>query len=112
MTDEPELKDNLCVVNFICFEQKRGDCVHHRNKKRCKFFDDYTCKDPVAQVQAMSRYLKHIGLELSAPGLSKVNTEKAKAEFLNYCKTQTVQNWIDHENLQNKFTEFCNKLGL
>jgi len=86
MTDEPELKDNLCEINFICFEGKYGNkCVHHKNKKQCKYFNPeyYTCKDPVAQVQAMSRYLKHIGLELTAPGFSKVNTEKAKAEFCN-----------------------------
>jgi len=68
------LKDNLCVVNFTCNEFKdHNECVHHKNKKRCKFFDDYTCKNSVAQVQAMSRYLKHIGLELSAPGLSKAD---------------------------------------
>lgn len=69
---EPELKDNLCEVKFRCFYANSYNCVHHKNKGVCKHFNGNTntCKNTIAHVQAVTKYLKSIGLEL------KQSTEK------------------------------------
>jgi NTP pyrophosphatase (non-canonical NTP hydrolase) len=75
MSEEPELKDNLCKMGFICTESDgTKDCVHHKTGRYCKFMGNvntgFKCNNSIAQVQAISRYLKSIGLELSSDGFN------------------------------------------
>lgn len=68
MIEYEELKDNLCEVRFRCTEILGSkNCVHHKTKKYCKFAsiseNRVICKNTIAQVQAISKYLKSIGIE-------------------------------------------------
>ena len=69
--DNEELKDNQCIVLFRCTDAKECSCVHKVNKRKCKYRKDYYCNSAVAQVQAMVRYGKRIGLEITAKGFDK-----------------------------------------
>jgi hypothetical protein len=69
--EELELKDNQCIVLFRCTDAKECPCVYKVNKRKCKNRTDYYCKSAVAQVQAMVRYAKRIGLEITAKGFDK-----------------------------------------
>jgi NTP pyrophosphatase (non-canonical NTP hydrolase) len=94
---EEQPKDNLCDIKFNCCDGKYGnECVHRKNKKTCKYFNVnfYTCSNSIAQVQAMSKYLKHIGLELGSKGFSsdiyaKIQNEVKRAKELHENKDYT-----------------------
>lgn len=77
MKEEPELKDSLCVISLHCIEEPGNtECVHHKNiPKKCKYlrvtrYGCY-CDNSIAQVQAINRYLKNIGIEFTLKGVEE-----------------------------------------
>jgi hypothetical protein len=66
--EENDLKDNQCIVLFRCTDTKDFPCVLKVNKIKCKHKKYCYCKSPVAQMQAMVRYGKRIGLKITAEG--------------------------------------------
>jgi hypothetical protein len=66
--NDEKLKDNYCTIFFLC-DEKRDVCVNRKNKKKCKYFKSGHCTSCVAQIQSISRYCKHIGLNVTAEGI-------------------------------------------
>jgi hypothetical protein len=98
------LKESLCLVTFFCNElDGTKDCVHHKNGRSCKFMGDahneFRCNNSIAQVQAISKHLKHIGLELSSDGFNAgiyrdIRDEVNRAKELHKNTDYTPADWF------------------
>lgn len=105
MSEELELKDNLCAISFHCIEEPGNtECVHHKNiPKKCKYLRKtqygYYCDNSIAQVQAVTKHLKHIGLDLSGDGFNAgiyrdIKDEVSRAKTLHENKDYTPADWL------------------
>ena len=105
MSEELELKDNLCAISFHCIEEPGNmECVHHKNiPKKCKYLRKtqygYYCDNSIAQVQAITKHLRHIGLELSGDGFNAgiyrdIKSEVNRAKILHENKDYTPVDWL------------------
>lgn len=105
MSEELELKDNECAISFHCIEEPGNtECVHHKNiPKKCKYLRKtqygYYCDNSIAQVQAVTKHLKHIGLDLSGDGFNAgiyrdIKAEVSRAKTLHENKDYTPADWL------------------
>ena len=105
MKKELELKDNLCAISFHCIEEPGNtECVHHKNiPKKCKYLRKtqygYYCDNSIAQVQAVTKHLKHIGLDISGDGFNAgiykdIKNEVNRAKTLHENKNYAPVDWL------------------
>lgn len=85
MSEELELKTIYVQLVSIISKSQNTECVLHKNiPKKCKYLRKtqygYYCDNSIAQVQSITKHLKHIGLDISGDGFNAGIYRDIKAE--------------------------------